>query len=211
MPRGYAKDGKRRSPSPLNRCAICKHPDRPLIEALRCDDVSLDKIAERFGVDRLAIWRHMKNHVSDQQKASYFVGPARMMELAEFAAKESESVIDYYRILRASLLYRLDLLAQGDDHSSFANIAKRLTEVLDKIAQVTGQVAAFSTTTINVQNNVQILNSPPFADLEAGLLQLCARYPDIRSDVISLFRDLDQRYGAPAMKTVTHAEGAANA
>lgn len=201
MPKGYPKDGRRKSPSPLHRCTICQHPERPLIEALRFDDVSLDKIAERFGVDRLAVWRHMKNHVTEEQKARHFVGPARMMELADLAAKESENVIDYYRILRSSLLYRLESLATSADHASYASLAKRLIETLDKIAQVTGQVAAFSTTTINFQSNVQILASPPFADLQSGLLQLCARHPDVRADVISLFQDLDRRYGAP-MKTI---------
>lgn len=197
MPRGIPKNGRRKSPSPLGRCSICSHQDRQLIEALRCEGVSLDKIADRFDVDRVAIWRHMKNHVAETARASYFVGPARMMELADFASKESENVIDYLRIIRSSLLWRLDQMADSNDHQSYGILAKRLLETLDKIARITGQIADYTAKTINVTNNTQILASPPFADLQAGLLQLCARHPEIRPDVVGLFRDLDQRYATP--------------
>jgi hypothetical protein len=69
LPKGYPKDGKPRKLSPLNRCAVCKHPDRPRIEALHCAGVSLDRLAERFELRRDAIWRHMGRHVTDERKA----------------------------------------------------------------------------------------------------------------------------------------------
>jgi hypothetical protein len=214
MPKGYPKDGKPRKLSPLNRCAVCRHPDRPRIEALHCAGVTLDRLAEKFELRRDAIWRHMGRHVTDERKAGYLIGPAKIAELADIAAEESQSVLDYYGILRSALFFQLDKLAAKNDAAGVAMLAGRLTDVLGAIAKVTGQVSTFANSTIiNVQNNVQILNSPPFADLQAGLLRVCVAHPDARRDIIALFKDLDAKYGAtpatpaPAMLT---ARGSAN-
>ena len=197
MPKGYPKDGKPRKCSPLNRCAVCKHPDRPRIEVLHCAGVSLERLAERFDVRRDAIWRHMGRHVTDERKASYLIGPAKIAELADIAAEESQSVLDYYGILRSALFFQFDKLAAKGDVPGAALLAGRLTDVLGAIAKVTGQVSTFANSTIiNIQNNTQILNSPPFADLQAGLLRVCVAHPDARKDIIALFRDLDGKYGA---------------
>jgi len=203
LPKGYPKDGQRRKLSPANRCTVCRHPERPRIEALNCAGVSFDKLAEQFGVKRDAIWRHMGRHVSDDRKASYLIGAGKLARLAEHAAAESQSVIEYYAILRSALFFQLDRLAAENDHAGVAAMAAQLTGVLKEIARVTGQVSTIaSSTIINVQNNVQILNSPPFADLQAGLLQVCAAHPDARSDIIALFKRLDEKYSGHPVKTI---------
>ena len=77
-----------------------------------------------------------------------------------------------------------------------------MVEVLAPIGRITGEVAQFASTTINIQNNTQILNSPVFAELQSGLLQVCAAHPEARADIVSLFRQLDERHAAPALKTI---------
>ena len=42
-------------------CTICKHPERHRIEMLRIGGASLDAVAEKFGVGRDAIHRHVAN------------------------------------------------------------------------------------------------------------------------------------------------------
>jgi hypothetical protein len=203
VPKGYPKDGKPRRLSPLNRCAVCKHPDRPRIEALHCAGVSLDKLSEQFGVHRDAIWRHNARHVTDERKVGYLIGAGKLARMAEHAAEESQSVIEYYAILRSALFFQLDRLAAKDDHAGVAMIANQLTGVLKEIARVTGQVTSIANSTvINVQNNVHILNSAPFADLQAGLLQVCAAHPGARADIVALFKRLDERYAAPPPKLI---------
>jgi hypothetical protein len=34
------------------------------------------------------------------------------------------------------------------------------------------------------------------------LLQVCAAHPEARADIVSLFRQLDERHAAPALKTI---------
>jgi hypothetical protein len=168
--------------------------------------VSLDKLSEQFSLHRDAIWRHMGRHVTDDRKAGYLIGAGKIAQLAEYAAEESTSLIDYYAILRSALFFQLDRLAAKNDHVGVTAIAARLTDVLREIGRVTGQVSTIaSSTIINVQTNVAVLNSPPFADLQAGLLQVCAAHPDARADIVALFKRLDEKYTPTPMKTVTTA------
>lgn len=191
--------------SPANRCAICRHPERLRIESLRCAGVSLDKLSGQFAVHRDAIHRHMGRHVTDERKAGYLVGAGKVAQLAEVAAEESQSVLDYFSILRSALFGMFDRLADKGDHVGATAVSARLVDVLKEIGRVTGQISTIAqSTTINVQNNFAVVNSAPFADLQTGLLEVCARHPEARADIVELFRRLDQQYTmAPApMKTV---------
>lgn len=217
MPKGYPKNGVKRKATPANRCAICRHPERARIEALHCAGVSLERLAEKFEVHKDAVWRHMQRHVSEERKASYLIGPAKIAALAEVAAEESESILDYLNILRSSLFALLDKRAAEGDHCAVSMLSSRATEVLREIGKLTGQISNFANSTvINVQNNTTILNSPPFADLQAGLLRVCSAHPDARSDIVALFHDLDRKYNAapvpmiqaPPMREVREASGA---
>jgi hypothetical protein len=53
----------------------------------------------KFKVERDAIWRHWQNHVTDEAKASYLCGPADMERLAQKAADEGDSVLDYLKFV----------------------------------------------------------------------------------------------------------------
>ena len=90
MPKGYPKNGVKRKANPANCCAICRHPERVRIESLHCAGVSLERLAEKFDVHKDAVWRHVRNHMTDHQRASYLIGPAKIAALAEVAAEESE-------------------------------------------------------------------------------------------------------------------------
>ncbi len=187
---------------PRVRCVVCHHPERVRIEALRTAGMSLDKLSEQFGIHRDAIWRHCENHVSDETKASYLLGPAKIADLANAAADESRSVIDYLTITRSILMNALDKSAQAGKPYEVDRLSGRMIEVMREIGRITGEVRDFASTTINIQNNTQILNSAPFMELQAGLLQVCARHPNARADVIALFHELDARHSAPAPKLI---------
>lgn len=175
---------------------------------MRCAGVSLDKLSEQFGVHRDAIWRHMERHVTAEAKISYLAGPAKIAQLAEVAAEESESVLDYLRILRSTLFGFLDKLAASGDHDGVAAISSRALDVLREFGKATGQISQLSNlTTVQItNNNLAIMSSAPFADLQSGLLEICTRHPDARADIIALIDRLDAKYASPpAMKTINAA------
>ncbi|WOJ89896.1 hypothetical protein RZS28_00850 [Methylocapsa polymorpha] len=156
----------------------------------------------KAALHRDAVWRHVENHVSDETKASYLLGPAKVADLANAAADESRTVIDYLAIVRSILMNALDSAAQRGKPYEIERISGRMVEVLREIGRITGEVSQFAAATINITNNTQILNSAPFMDLQSGLLQICARHPEARADIIALFRDLDARHSAPAAKLI---------
>jgi hypothetical protein len=87
MPKGYPKDGQKRRLSSANRCAVCRHTDRPRIEALRCTGVSFDRLSEHFDLHRDAIWRHMERRVSEESKVNYLIGASKMAVYQELGTK----------------------------------------------------------------------------------------------------------------------------
>jgi hypothetical protein len=185
MPKGvYIRSGRRAKSSAPTKCAICNHAERHRIEMLSVAGASLDKLAEQFGVSRDSIWRHMGRHVTDEAKAAYLLGPGKVHQLIEKAAIENASVLDYYALVRSALVRQLTHASSNNDGTACASIARALRE----LGRASGQITAMATTQINVTNNhLSVVNSQPFAELQAGLLRLCAKHPDARADVIDLF------------------------
>jgi hypothetical protein len=203
MPKGYPADGLPRKRPRL--CQVCRHGERDRIEMLLAAGLSLDRVAEKFpGLDRHAIWRHWQKHVAEERKAAYLCGPAKLAELTEVAAEEGGSVLDHLRVLRSILMQALSNSAKGGDVYQVTTVAKPLLGCLKQLGEVTGEIARISSNhlTVNVNN---FASSPAFLDLEAGLLSLCARHPEVRGEIVVLLHGLDAKYGAAPQMIETHA------
>lgn len=173
------------------RCQVCNHDQRWRVELLRAGGASLDSLATKFGLHRDAIDRHYKNHVAPELKASYLCGPSQLAELAEKAAAEGDSVLDYLRMIRTVLSGQLAAMTEAGDGRGAAYVAGRLTAVLETIARITGELGALARSTININGNIAIVNSPEFVRLQASLMRALAPYPDARGAVVAALRDLD--------------------
>jgi hypothetical protein len=174
------------------RCTVCQHDERWRIELLRAGGASLDALAEKFKpLSRDAIARHWANHVSDEVKASYLVGPAQLADLAATAAAEGASVLDHFRVVRTMLMSQLAATTEAGDARGASIVAAQLVGVLEKIGKVTGEIATIAQGTINVTNNVAIVNSPQFAKVQAAILRALAPHAAARMAVVEALRDLD--------------------
>jgi hypothetical protein len=100
-------------------CTICSHPDRARIEATRINGVSLDATAKKFSISRDALHRHFVNHVTDDVK-SQLLADVPIKELAARASAEGVSLIDYFCILRATLLQQFQLAASCNVEATLA-------------------------------------------------------------------------------------------
>jgi hypothetical protein len=116
------------------------------------------------------LWRHTRNHVSAETKISYLAGPAKLQDLANLAADENKSLIEYLAILRSILIGQLDRSAQRDKPYEVERVAGRILDVLREIGRLTGEVSAIASQTF-IQNNFSVLNSPEFIDLQTGFLE----------------------------------------
>jgi hypothetical protein len=196
-----------------SRCQICRHEQRWRIELLRAGGASLDSLAAKFGVDRDAIWRHWHQHVSDEAKASYLCGPADMEKLAEKAAQEGDSVIDYLKMCRSTLVAQMAAMNDAGDARGAAYVAVQLTKVLEAMARITGELGDLArSATFNItNNNVAVLHEhPEFARLQATLMRALGPFPDARNAVASALSDLDSQNARAAsavpaaMKVIEH-------
>jgi hypothetical protein len=191
------------------RCTVCSHPDRALIEQTRIAGASLDNIATRYNVSRDAIWRHMGRHVSDDQRADYLAG-IPMKEVAEKAATEGVSVLQYFSIIRATLMTQFQLAASVNDKNATAILAGRLTEVLREIGRITGELGSMAANSITI-NNLNVLNSPVFATLQANLLHALAPFPEARAAVVAALRQMDEPSTMKAIEHIPAAESSTKA
>jgi len=159
---------------------------------LRAGGASLDSLAEKFKVSRDAIHRHWTKHVHDDAKAGYLVGPAQMEALHAKAAAEGESVVDYFRIIRTALMASMTACSEAGDARGVALVSNSLVSVLEKIGKVTGEIASIAqNNTVNIQNNVAIVNSPAFAKVQAVILRALAPHGAARAAVVEALRELD--------------------
>ncbi len=195
-------------PRPARRCAVCNHPERARIEALHAAGVSLDQLAAQFDAHRDSIWRHCKSHMSEQTKASYLLGPAAIAELSKQAAIEGRSVLDYLSIVRSVLTNALVNEAAAGKSYAVERVAGRLIDVLQAIGQQTGEVQRLAGSVFNIQqNNISMVNSPEFVELQAGLLKVCQAHPEARQDIIALFQRLDAQHAPQPVSGTKQIEG----
>ena len=184
-------DGFLRVMNRSSRCRVCRHDERWRIELLRAGGASLDSLAEKFGVDRDAIWRHWTNHVTPEMKASYLCGPAQLAELGEKAAAEGDSVLDHLRMIRTVLTGQLAAMTEAGDGRGVAYVAGRLTSTLETIARVTGELGSMAQS-VNITNNLTVLaEHPAFMRMQATMLRALAPFPDARASVVAALRDLE--------------------
>jgi hypothetical protein len=194
-------------------CQICVHPEKARIELMRASGVSLDVIAAKFNVQRDAVNRHWHKHVSDEAKASYLCGMVDFEHLAQKAAEEGDSVLDYLKICRTSLLTQLAVMNEAGDAKGVIGVTAQLTRTLEAIAKVTGELSTLANNTININttNNVAVLSEHPmFVRLQAAILNALAAHPEARRDVIAALNALDdgplQAPALPAPKVIDHEE-----
>jgi hypothetical protein len=181
-------------------CSICRHPDRPRIEALRLAGATLGDIAASFPtISAKAVWRHMRNHVTEAEKAEY-LADVPLKEVAKRAAEEGDSLLDYFNLVRSVVLRQMLLAASVNDGHRVASLATRATEVLREIGRLTGELLRLAPIT-NVSNTAIFINSPIFAELQSMLVEKLAPHPQALAAVVEGLRELEGRSAPEGLAT----------
>jgi len=141
-------------------------------------------------------------------RASYLAGPAALADLAETAAVEGGSVIDYFKAIRTILMSHLVNATEGGDPRAAAAVANSLTAVLERLGKITGELSSLANNHLTV--NLNLLESPQFGRVQAAILKALAGHSAARADVIRALRELDQDQPvqaaprAPLIEAVAH-------
>jgi hypothetical protein len=157
-----------------------------------------EAVSKNFGLHYDALWRHMKNHVSQETRALY-IADIPLTELAERAAKEGVSLLDYLTIQRSTLMQLMLQAAGINDYQGAAAISGRLRDVINDIGRFTGEMLrAAPATTVN---NTLIINSPIFVDLVQLMLDILGSSPELMAAAVEKIRGLQNKYEtmAPAL------------
>jgi hypothetical protein len=178
-------------------CSICKHEHRVLIESIRIAGASLDTISSKYGVSRDSIFRHMRAHVPDDLRAEYLAA-VPLKELAEKAATEGISVLQYLSLIRATLMTQLQLAASVHDRHGTSALAGKLNETLRLIGNISGELGDMAARTINI-GTINVLNSPVYLDLRQELLRALQPFPDARRAVAAALQHLEERQRPPLL------------
>jgi hypothetical protein len=185
-------------------CKVCSHPDRARLELLRVSGVSFEALATEFKTSKDSIFRHFRAHVSERRKAELLAGPAKIHDLANAAAKESKSLLEYLQITRGVLFNSFLAAAECGDRGGVVNTSTQLLAALRELGKLTGELRNLSAISVTTNNILNIVATPEFERLSTGLLDLARRHPDAKADVIALLRSLEtetpgpngSRYGA---------------
>jgi hypothetical protein len=145
--------------------------------------------------------RHWQNHVAAEAKAEMLAGPVALAEIAKRAAAENLSIIDYVALLRNRLLALFSAGADAGEKHHCSAIAGRLIELLRFQAKLSGELLDYSKGGTTIVNNVAILNSPQWSQLQAVVLTALTNHPAARRAVIEALRGLEENTAPEAAGT----------
>jgi hypothetical protein len=182
---------KRKRRSRSSTCTVRRHHDRVRIEANRLIGVHLKDCAAEFGLSIAAISRHMRCHV-DAETKSEILADVPLREIAERAAKEGMSLLDYFGIVRGTVFKQLIAAGSINDRPAVAALAGRAVDILESIGKLTGELRALAPQTVT-NNTAIFVNSPIFAELQSMLVERLAPYPPALAAVIDGLRALEDR------------------
>ena len=166
------------------RCQVCKHPDRLRIEMARISGASLSAVADKFGISRDSVWRHME-HV-DPDRRAMLIADVPVAELAARAVSEDVSLLDYYSIVRKTVMDQLLGAASCNDRHATAMLAGRATETLTAIGKLTGEILRTTPglTVNNTYSTTVFMQSQTFILFERMLIAKLQPHPDALRDVL---------------------------
>jgi hypothetical protein len=176
---------------------------------VRCAGASLDNVSRKFSISRDALHRHFHNgHVTEDARAQY-LADAPLAELAQLAASEGISVLQYLSLVRSILMAEFQLASQAHAHHATSALAGRLNETLKLIGSISGEMSELARS-VTINGNVNILNHPQVAAFQAVILEALepAEFERARQAVVMRLRSFDAE-SAPAatipdMKTIEH-------
>src|ERR1019366_7401396 len=75
------------------QCTVCQHRERAGVDLALARGVSVRALASRYRLHRDALYRHQKNHLPPQLRASLIAGPDLSIDLDKLRETESQSLL----------------------------------------------------------------------------------------------------------------------
>jgi len=142
--------------------------------------------------------------MSPERRAQLVAGPLRLNQLAERAAEEGMSLLDYLGMVRSILTHQLLACSEAADRQGTALLSGRLLECLRTLAQLSGELTHAAAT---VHNHVHVHYSqdPEFLSLVDEIATVLEGYPEARRAVFATFARCQPATPAMPQIETTHA------
>ena len=166
---------------------ISRHPERVMIERSRIAGVALDRIAEKFGVKRDAIWRHMDS-LPDAYKAA-LIDDIPLDQLTKRAAEEKDLSLDHFKFVRTIVEQQLVYAKSCNDSAAVANLTRAAIAANRQVGKITGEIEKM-VPGMTFTGPIAIFNNPAFQELEAGLIRIAKEVPAAKPHLLDLIQKL---------------------
>lgn len=129
-------------------CTVCQSEHKHAIEAGAVAGVSARVLAAKYSVDRSAIQRHCKRHLTSAQRAALIahVKPTAI-DAATLREQQESSLLASYVAQRVRLAADADAARQFGDMRAVAAFERAITGNLDSVGKIVGM--------LNVNHNVR--------------------------------------------------------
>ena len=166
------------------RCSICKHPQRPNIDLAIATGVSRRMIAQRYKVGPDSVWRHGREHLTDEMRAALATKVLqRDGDMRRILLEEGTGVVEALKAIRGPLFGMFLVAVDCGDAKAATAVSGRLHKSLQLSAKLTGELIPNAGTTIT-----NIVLSADYQRLRAELLRVLQRFPEARAEIAAVFR-----------------------
>ena len=161
-----------------NKCSVCRHPDRETLDRELAGGLTLREAADKYGVNKDAVGRHKRNHLSKALKV--------VQEKRELAgAKKAVDRVEELYVKARGILEG----AQEEGQGALALSAiKELRGVVELLAKLTGELD--ERPQVNVLN---VQSSPEWLAIQQAMLEALAPFPEARIAVAGTLDELEEQ------------------
>jgi hypothetical protein len=152
--------------------------------------VAAPAIARRFKLGADSVYRHSRNHLPPQLRASLLAGPDLAgVDLDKLKETESQSLLGNLVALRHRLFAALDTAEEFNDAGMLTRVSSQLHANLELTGKLLGDLSAGTT-------NVNVLIMPQYVELRVALVQALASFPEARQAVAAVLHQLESKAAA---------------
>lgn len=153
-------------------CSICRHPQRPAIDAALSGGDAFRTVAERFGTSPTALFRHKAEHLPQALVTAQAVAEQAH---AVDEAKQALDVVRQLRLINGATLAILREARETQAHDLALRAIARVERQIELQARLLGELSDAPT--------VNILVAPEWLGVRAAVLAALAPYPEARAAV----------------------------
>jgi hypothetical protein len=179
------------------QCTVCAHRERAGVDLALARGVSVRALARRYKLGSDALYRHQKNHLPPQLRASLIAGPDLDIDLDKLRETESQSLLVNIVSVRGRLFSSLDVAEECGDVNMVARVSNALHSNFELTGKLLGDLSSGGSTTIN-----NVLVMPAYVEMRIGLMNALGPFPEAARAVAGVLHTIEHK-AAEAIKADT--------